>query len=273
MEPMGSPGPGSTTLCPYSCTKWGHGLGIVSLSDSPNGEGSFGMVDFAQFSPFVPTFPIPELAGLPGAYDRLLVTGAGEVLTDTMLFPNPSALLHTTFTGNNVFYSGAEGTIANGNQPPKVFAPPVFAFGTSISHLDENQYPISSGNALMTPYIGAGKSTHEPGPIALGILHDIGWELVSSVAEQLPASHPLSIQVWGMNRESLLRVDLPREGDLDLVLVDGMGNTRYAQSFSNLPAGPQYLPLEEALRHLSAGYYVVQVRWNGQGVACGMAIH
>ena len=267
----GQPGPGKYDFVSVFLHEIGHGLGIVSLADSYDGQGSFGMIDFTQFQPFSPTFPIPELAGLPGAYDRLLITGSGMVMTDTTLFPNPSALLHSTFTGGNIYYTGTEGSLANGGQAVKVFAPPAFTFGTSISHLDENQYPISSGNALMTPYINAGNVTQEPGPIALGILHDIGWGLVSSTNDLQP-SPPLSVQVWGMGRSALLRVDLPQAGDLELLLVDAMGNIRFTRFFSQVPEGPQFLPLKETLEQLSAGYYVVQVRARGQGGACGMVV-
>lgn len=267
----GQPGPGKYDFVSVLLHEIGHGLGIVSLADSYNGEGSFGMIDFTQFQPFAPTFPIPQLAGLPGAYDRLLTTGSGQVLTDTQSFPNPSALLHATFTGSNVFYSGTEGVLANGGQSVKVFAPATFTFGTSISHLDESQYPVSSGNALMTPYIGAGNVTQEPGPIALGILHDIGWGLVSQVTVR-PTTAPLPIEIWGIDGHSVLRLDLPEACDLELRLVDAMGRTRYTRPYAQLPAGPQLLPLEEALEHLSAGYYVVQVQALGQNGACGMVI-
>lgn len=249
----------------------GHGLGFVSLSDSYGGEGSFGLIDFSQFEPFVPTFPIPTMDGTPGAYDRLLVTGNDQILTDTSLFPNPSPMLHATFTGNNVFFSGEESIIANDGQKARIFAPPVFAFGTSISHLDEGSFPNATGNSLMTPYINKGEVEHHPGAITLGVLRDIGWNISTSAAEAQVAS-AFSARVLGMGNESVLQLNLPSAGNVRWALADARGQFLRQVYLDNMPEGSQHIPLGNELSDLPAGFYIVQAVWEGQVVARQMAL-
>lgn len=244
----------------------GHGLGFVSLSDSYGGEGSFGLIDFSQFEPFVPTFPIPTMDGTPGAYDRLLVNGGEQVLTDTSLFPNPSPMLHATFTGNNVFFSGEESILANNGQNVKIFAPPVFAFGISISHLDEGSFSNAGGNSLMTPYINKGEVEHHPGPITLGVLRDIGWT-ISTAAAEIPVASTFTARVLGMGTECALQLDLPAAGDVRWALADARGQFLRQVHLQNMPEGRQYISLGNELSGLPAGFYVVQAVWEGQVIA------
>jgi hypothetical protein len=42
-------------------------------------------------------------------------------------------------------------------------------------HLDEFTYPPGDVNAFMTPFLGWAEPIHNPGPIVLGVLTDIGW--------------------------------------------------------------------------------------------------
>lgn len=262
----GQPGPGQYDFVSVFLHEIGHGLGIASLSDSQGSQGSFGMIDFSQFAPFTPTFPIPMLDGYPSAYDRLLINGAGHSLTNTGLFPNPSGTLLNAFTNNNLFYAGSEGGAANGGQPPKIYAPPVFTFGVSVTHLDENAYPHSSGNSLMTPFSGLGQAEHSPGPIVLGILHDIGWGQVSAIGEAGTA--PFDIQIWGGH----VRVDLPHTGPLELALTDAMGRTVFSRRYADMPAGVQYISLAEAAAGLPPGFYVAQARWKGATAAKSLVL-
>ena len=258
----GQPGPGQFDFMSVFLHEIAHGLGIVSLSDSPSGEGSFGMIDFAQFAPFTPTFPTPVLDGFPGVYDRLLIDGSGALLSDTLLFPNPSITLHNAFTTNNVFFAGEESTISNGDLQPRIFAPPVYTFGVSISHLDENAFPNSSGNSLMTPYINPGEVEQDPGPLTLAILRDIGWNVTTSVSSVPTPSFP--VEIWGLDRHRLIRADLPRAGELSIRLVDGTGHILYNNVFSDLQAGIQEISLDPVLQTLHSGYYLVQI----SGLGC-----
>ncbi|MBK6621696.1 MAG: hypothetical protein IPG32_12760 [Saprospirales bacterium] len=243
----------------------GHGLGIVSLADSPAGEGSFGHIDFSQFEPFVPTFPIPQLDGLPGIFDRWLVNGSEEILTDTGLFPNISAQLHAEFTSGMIYYNGPEGILANGSEQPKIFAPSTFSFGSSISHLDENTYPNASGNSLMTPYISIGEVEHHPGAIVRGILRDLGWNVLSTL-DPIPEEKRLQVLVLGNSKDALLQVRLPEAGPLEWMMADALGRPVYSETTRDLSDGKHFIPLDKATAGLSPGYYLVVVKWKGQTV-------
>jgi len=57
----------------------------------------------------------------------------------------------------------------------RLYAPAAFQDGSSYSHLDEGTYLRGNPNALMTPALSSGEAVHDPGPIALGMLSDMGW--------------------------------------------------------------------------------------------------
>ena len=59
-----------------------------------------------------------------------------------------------------------------------LFAPATFDVGSSVSHQDERSYPGGTPNALMTPSIANGEAIRTPGPVILGVLEDIGWNVV-----------------------------------------------------------------------------------------------
>ncbi len=116
--------------------------------------------------------------GMPLAFDLFAVNGAGQSLIDTGVYLNPSAALGTALTSNNVYFDGANARSANGNADAKLYAPATWNPGSSYSHLDEvfNGTP----NALMTWSLSYGESDHDPGPVTLGILKDIGWSVAGS---------------------------------------------------------------------------------------------
>ena len=134
-----------------------HGLGFLGSMDVSGGQGSWGW------------------SGTPYAYDRFAVNGIGQSLINTAIFPNPSAALGTALTTNNVYFSGTNARAANGNANAKLYAPTSWNPGSSYAHLDEvfNGTP----NALMTYSLSSGEADHDPGPVTLGILKDIGWSL------------------------------------------------------------------------------------------------
>lgn len=139
----------------------GHGLGFYGSMEVAGGVGSWG-----------------SGTGDPMIFDRFAVNGSGQSLLDSTLFPNGSSSLMVQLTSGNVFFKGSHAVAANHAQPPKLYAPNPWKQGSSYSHLDENSFPISSGNGLMTPQLGNGEAIHSPGSITLGIFEDLGWSLV-----------------------------------------------------------------------------------------------
>jgi hypothetical protein len=78
---------------------------------------------------------------------------------------------------NNLFFQGLFAQLANDGNNPKLYAPNLWDKDSSISHLDETTYN-GTLNSLMTPKRDAGEAgIHDPGPISLGILQDLGWTI------------------------------------------------------------------------------------------------
>jgi len=151
----GNPPSGQWDLMSVALHEIAHGLGIAGTMSVEDGAGNWGA---GTTSPLV--------------FDRFTVNGNG---TPLLSFPNGSAALAAQLTSNNLFFSGPRTNAANGGDPAKLYAPGTWNPGASFSHLDESTYPAGSPNSLMTPGIRQAESIHSPGPIALGILHDIGW--------------------------------------------------------------------------------------------------
>jgi hypothetical protein len=131
-----------------------HGLGFVGSMEVSGDIGSY-------FSPN------------PLIYDRFTQNGSSQPLLG---FPNNSASLAAQLTGSNLFFSGANANAANGGSPAGIYAPAAWADGSSYSHLDEIYN--NTDNALMTYSLSSGESLHDPGPVTMGILRDLGWQLV-----------------------------------------------------------------------------------------------
>jgi hypothetical protein len=131
-----------------------HGLGFIGSMAVTAGIGSY-------------FFPNPLI------YDRFTRNGSGQGL---LSFPNNSAALAAQLTGNNLFFNGTNANAANAGSPARIYAPPTWSSGGSYSHLDE--IFNNTDNALMTFSLSNGESAHDPGPVALGILKDLGWRLL-----------------------------------------------------------------------------------------------
>ena len=137
-----------------------HGLGFTGQMQSNSGVGQWG--------------------SLPAIYDGFAVNGSGQSLINTSLFPNPSTALGSQLTSNSLLFNGTNTRNANGNNNPRLFAPNSWNNGSSYYHLDESAYPAGSINSLMTPTLNTAEAIHNPGPVALGILKDLGWDVNTS---------------------------------------------------------------------------------------------
>jgi len=150
-----------------------HGLGFVSLGNVSGGIGSFGLISASDFPGLIISFPFPDLDTLPGAFDLHLQNFGGGFLSS---YTNPSPDLATQFTNNSVWFYG-DSSQAVSTLRPHMYAPATFSLGSSLLHLNESTYPAGNINELMTPFSGTAEATHDPGPVTIGILKDIGWNV------------------------------------------------------------------------------------------------
>jgi len=140
-----------------------HGLNFSGSMSYSGGSGSWGYT------------------GYPYIYDTFIRDGAGKLLINTSVYPNPSAALGTALTSQSIWFHGDNAMAANSGQRVKMYAPSAWAAGSSYSHLDYATFS-SGANRLMVYAISSGVSIHDPGPIALGMLKDMGWPGASSAA-------------------------------------------------------------------------------------------
>ncbi|MEO1449253.1 MAG: PKD domain-containing protein [Bacteroidota bacterium] len=134
------------------------------------------------------------LNSVPYVFDRFVQTGIGLGIT---FITNFSAGMGSAFVGDDLFWNGANGVAALGSNP-KLSAPNPFVNGGNLSNLDEATFPAGSANSIYTPAFNPGESQHTLGPVVLGMLRDLGWNVPNNpiahfaVREQWVTNKPLS---------------------------------------------------------------------------------
>lgn len=141
-----------------------HGLGFSS-SASSDGTGSGTSIGRL--------FNIDETPTLfPTIFDISMENAGGTSLVN---IPNFSTILLQALTSEAVYFDATHARAANGGVRVPLYAPSTFDQGSSISHLDESFN--GTVNALMTRSLAYGASIHDPGPVSIAILQDLGWSI------------------------------------------------------------------------------------------------
>jgi hypothetical protein len=150
-----------------------HGLNFAGSMGYSGGSGSWG-----------------NSTGYPNIYDTFMRDGTanpGNLLINTGVYANPSIALGSVLTSNNIWFHGTNAMAANGGQRVKMYAPSPWADGSSYSHLDYTTFS-GTANRLMVYAIASGVSTHDPGPVTMGIFKDMGW--LDAVTPAVTATTP-----------------------------------------------------------------------------------
>lgn len=135
-----------------------HGLNFSGSASVSGGRGTWGWG-----------------TNIPVIYDRFAYSGSGVPLLNADYYPNDSSQLAALLTSNDLWFRGSNAMSANGGVPVKIYAPASWASGSSYAHLDKNTFAASSANRLMVYAISSGIATHDPGPVTMGLLKDLGW--------------------------------------------------------------------------------------------------
>ncbi len=138
-----------------------HGLNFTGSMRVVSGSGSWGY------------------SGFPVIYDTFMRNQDGQALINTALYPNPSSALADVLTSTNVWFHGPFAMAANGGTRVKMYAPSTWVSGSSYSHLDYDTFR-NTVNRLMVYAISSGTATHNPGPVTLGLLKDLGWSVTTT---------------------------------------------------------------------------------------------
>lgn len=118
------------------------------------------------------------LAGVDGTsaniYDHFVTDWSAIPI---LFYVGDTANVQNMLVGDELSWFGQNGYEGNGYNRPDLWSPNPFEPGSSFSHLADDTYPIGNPNSLMTAYFGAGEVIHDYGPVALGMLEDMGWHL------------------------------------------------------------------------------------------------
>ena len=187
-----------------------HGLGFVDSFNVDASMGSWGVI-----------------YGYPTIYDTFIVNGDGQSLIDTSLFPNRSPELRAQLKSDTIFFDGPMTRSANQNLRAKVHAytDPHGDSPETISHLNDLYYGTPDG--LMTSTIYPGESIHDPGPMVLGMLADLGWTL----SPNLPVLTPLPSQMMLINTQRTNAIDL-----WEFIPSELSPGTNFTYTITNSPA-------------------------------------
>jgi hypothetical protein len=233
----------------------GYGLGFFSSMQVSDGQGGWGWG-----------------TGSPYTFDHFVVNASGQKLVNTNLFPNPSSALAVQLTSANLFFDGPNARAANGGTKPRLYAPSTWQSGLSIGHLDENTYPPGDPNSLMTPFLNWGEAIHDPGPIALGIFEDVGWEsgpvppspilqgdLQLHMLEAVPPNAPVQPYVTVINTNPT-----PADYYVAIQLWQGFGIiSEQSRDVSFAWSGTQSLTFDFGLRAPGSYYFRAEL-WHGE---------
>ena len=138
-----------------------HGLGFTGFFfvDEDEDIGAYAYYEFGDLTPF----------------DKLVENSQGKSLGNPSFFENASLQLKSALESGLLYSNSPIAKSSNSDQRPKLYAPSPFDEGSSVYHLNDNTYQTGDDNSLMTHALAPGEAIHDPGPLALGIIEDIGW--------------------------------------------------------------------------------------------------
>ena len=161
----------------------GHGLGIISTE---------------TFNDRFETFANDS----PSIFAGFVANETGRRLSDL------SATLpeFSTYVTSPLYWVGSQGISANNGVKPKLFSPSKYKTGSSVSHLDDELFPKSAVNGLMSSTIDMQQAIHDPGPIVIGMLKDMRGKTPATRISEIRNLHTIA-----GNKAITLSFDPPEE--------------------------------------------------------------
>ena len=210
----------------------GHGLGFYASFriDESTEEAEYGLGDDN-----IPTIFDAPIFSLQKTGNTENPEYEWKRLVDEDEFSNPPTELAEAITGIKLFWYGLETAEANGGRRAVLLWAPEEHSRSSVAHLDYDAYPPGTPNELMSPFMGKEMSIHEPGPLMLAMLDDMGWTIREQTL-QIPhfgVGGGLSSDVVVTNRSSTelapVAIDVwdPEGNALDGNLILGVGADRF----------------------------------------------
>ena len=176
----GNPGEGEIDFVTVVIHELGHGFGFVGSMRVDDGIPDGGGNNECNGTAGVACW---GSGSYPVIFDCF--TGDGDtknddLLIDTNVYANPSTSLRNALTSGSVYFGGWDVTRDSGNHYSnlnvELYAPATWERGSSYAHWDEDEFPSTDPNALMTPFMGTQEANHNPGSLTLALFDDIGWD-------------------------------------------------------------------------------------------------
>ncbi len=208
----------------------GHGLGITGTATVEGTRASVGVSDINGRTGVRSGVSFDQLTYATSAAQ------AGSGGTRVLSLPDGSRALRTALTGGRLYWAGQQALTAAGGKvrlhapsrcgeqgPPRLCAPgeSPFVEGSSYSHLDEEVYPRSTPQGLMTPYLEEGEAYVDPGQVTLGMLADMGYAVPALTGQRFTAVDP--VRVLDTRTGTGARAGVVRPGTALDVRVAGTG--------------------------------------------------
>lgn len=140
----------------------------------------------------------------PTPFDAYIQTPDGRRLAD---MPTPSLELGKTLTAP-MYWIGENAKHVNGGEKIKMYTPPAYESGSSVSHLDEATYSKAGPDAVMTPNLDAGEVFHQPGPLLLAMMADMRAKPPVGLAVSVPDA-PRNVEALIANQSAIITFDPP----------------------------------------------------------------
>ena len=140
----------------------------------------------------------------PTPFDAYLQTEDGNRLAD---LPSPSVELGQALI-RKLVWSGPEGIKANNGIKPLLYTPSTYDAGSSVSHLDEDAFPNTGADYVITPSMAAGEVFNELGPVLLAMMKDLRNKPAPGLAAGIP-SEVLNAQALIADSSAIITFDPP----------------------------------------------------------------
>ena len=261
----GNTPPGKFDFVTVVLHELGHGLGFFGSGNHDNGaapnecDGVSGHGCWGLGTAF------------PVAYDRFVEDAGGTAMIDETTYPKNSPELGTLLKSTQLWMDGPLLSPTLGGRA-RLYAPPGWTGGSSFSHWDENSYPPSNPNALMTPAVAPAESHDSPGPATCAHFADTGWPLgpecitlIVLTAGEPGAERPqgaLVLEAAAPNPfagTTTVRLHVAQPQHVEVALYDGLGR-RVALLHDGLVPASAPLALTVGAADLPAGVYVLRAR-------------
>jgi len=157
----GTPAVGQFDLTTVVLHELCHGLGFFASYGVNGSQGFYGIFNNDD---------------RPAVMDHYFENDRQESLLDTTLFSMPSTQVRNELISENLFFYGPNTFAAFNNDKRRMYEATMFEQGSSISHLDDGEFPGGTENSVMTPSSGFREVSRDPGPIVMSMFEDMGYK-------------------------------------------------------------------------------------------------